>query len=208
MGTASAATAPLGWDVAAEVGIAKSFPTGNAPGAPNPGLGPVFELQAHVALLPMVRLGVYVAQDLSPASGVGARQFWTGGLHLKGIPPILAPPWRVWLFAGCGYAWTHAPPYTIQEPLVAGAPETGDVRIGGVSGGLLEAPLGVGVGYRVRRPWELFAELGARLRLAFWGAMYAGGATGPGTDATGTAQPFMGKDSFALSLSLGLSFAE
>ena len=42
----------------------------------------------------------------------------------------------------------------------------------GVAGGFLETRLGVGLGYRLDRTWELFAELGGRLGLLFAGSMY------------------------------------
>ncbi len=203
---ASADPAPVGWDVAAEAGVAKRFTTRGASDAPHPDAGVAFELQGHVALLPMLRVGVYAVHDISPASGIAARQFWAGGLHFKATPPLMVAPWRVWVFAGFGYGSSYAPSYSARVGPVPGeaAPE---VRVQGVSGSLLEAPFGVGLGYRVRRPWELFAELGGRFGIEFWGAMYNDGATRSTTPAA-MAQPFAGNDSFALSFSLGVSLSE
>jgi hypothetical protein len=101
-----------------------------------------------------------------------------------------------------GYARTYEPSY----PVTAGNEST--VLVGGRGGGLAEGRLGLGLGYRVTRSWEIFAELGGRVGLAFSGSMYTHGHDcgcvnlPPGEVDTPT--PYLGKDSFALSLSLGL----
>jgi hypothetical protein len=201
------AGAQLHWDVGAEVGAMKRFTTGSDVAAPEPGFGPVFELQGHVALVPMVRIGAYFAQDISPASGIGARTFYEGGLHLKVSPPLLSAPWRAWAFAGFGYAYTYAASY---HGAVTIGTQTSDVLYGGVYGGMLDVPVGVGLGYKLQSlvsPWLVFAELGGRFGVGFYGPMYADGAAGIASNYVAVA-PFMGKDSFALTLSLGLSFEQ
>jgi hypothetical protein len=213
--TAPSARAQLHWDVGAQVGAAKRFTTGGDAGAPAPGFGPVGAIQGHVALVPMVRIGAYFAQDVSPVSGAGTRTFWEGGLHAKVTPPLLAAPWRAYAFVGVGYAYTYRTSYHgAPVTTAAGGGATPNVLFAGASGGLLDVPFGLGLGakaFGLRWPWVLFAELGARAGLAFWGPMYAGGAAPAPGDAGGLATgaaPFLGKDSFALTLSLGLSLEQ
>jgi hypothetical protein len=178
------AGAQVHWDVGAQAGVLQRFQSNQPAGAPSPIPGPVGEVHAHVAVVPMLRVGPYAAYDVSPlpsSAGVPARQFVEGGLRGKLAPPLLSGPWHTWAFLGLGYAWAFLPGYT-----VAGRPA------GGIDGGILDLPAGVGVGYRLRGardPWELTAELGARVGLAFFGPLYADGP----------------HDSFALSLSVGVS---
>jgi hypothetical protein len=93
---------------------------------------------------------------------------------------------------GVGYLRTYDPSYVVRQG-------TAQVDVPGLGGGQLETRLGVGLGYRIARPWEFLAELGGRAAVLFTGPVYDEGACG-------CAQPFAGKDSFALSLTLGLSF--
>jgi hypothetical protein len=186
----------------------KRFTTGSEIAAPNPGFGPVFEVQGHVALIPMLRVGAYFAQDVSPASDVGTRTFWEGGLHLKATPPLLPAPWRTWAFVGFGYAYTYEASY--HAPVTMGSQTTTSVLFGGAYGGMLDVPLGVALGYRLRgalSPWLAFVQLGGRLGVGFYGPMYDDGAAGIAAGTVAVA-PFMGKDSFALTLSVGLSLEE
>jgi hypothetical protein len=183
------AGAQVHWDAAAEAGVTKRFQAGGEAGAPTPGVGPSLELQGHVALLPMIRVGAYLGTDLSPAVGRGAtsdgpRAFVESGLHVRVSPPLVPWPWRTWLFAGFGYAEGH------------------DLATR-LSGGMLDVPLGLGVGRKVTPRWWLFSELGARFGFAFQGALYD--AERAGIAGQGGSIPYAGKDVFALSLSVGLS---
>lgn len=178
--TASPASAQLHWDVGAQAGAAKRFTTGGD-GGPAPGFGPIFGLQGHVAVIPMVRAGLYLEQDVSPAGDGGPRTFWAGGLHVRVTPPLLASPWRTWLYAGAGYAYAYS-------------------KAVHTDGGLLDLPVGLGLGRRLGRgPWLVFAEVGARFGLLFYGAMYDHTAARP------DGAPYVGQDSFALTASVGLS---
>jgi hypothetical protein len=183
------AAAQLHWDAGGEVGVMQRAVTGGDPGAASPEPGPVGELNVHLALLPMVRVGPYLVHDISPLSGAPSRQMTEGGLRAKVSPPLLQAPWRTWGFVGIGYLRAYEPSHRL--------PVTGDF-VPGLGGGALDLRLGLGLGYRLSHPWEVFAELGGRFGVAFTGSMYERGACACG-------EPFVGKDSFALSLSLGLS---
>lgn len=176
--------------------------TDRDPGAPSPEPGPVAELDAHMAVLPLLRIGPYLGYGFTPMSqGVPQRQDAAAGLRAKVTPPVLSLPWRTWAFAAVGYAATYERSHLVAIPSL---PDNGasmlSPRAGvpGQGGGSLEGRLGIGLGYRLSRPWDVFAELGARVGLVFFGSVYDRGACG--CDA-----PFAGKDSFALSLTLGLS---
>jgi hypothetical protein len=176
------AHAQVNSDVGLSAGVMKRFTTSTPDGVPQPGFGPVVDLRGHIAVLPMLRVGLYAAYDWSPASsatpvgGDAARSFVTGGLHVKLTPPLLPFPWKTYLFTGFG----------------AGYVDGGD----GVTGGLLEVPLGLGLARKLGSGsgWEPFAELGGRFGVATFGAAYEAGHAG-----------FAGADSFALSLSVGVS---
>ena len=73
--------AQLHWDVGAEVGVMQRVAPDRAPGAPSPAPGPVGEVHAHVALLPMLRLGPYLAHDI--VLGTAERQTTEAGLRAK-----------------------------------------------------------------------------------------------------------------------------
>ena len=191
--TSHLAAAQVHWDTGAQAGVTKRFVAGGDAGAPAPGFGPSIELQGHVALVPMVRVGAYLGTDLSPAAPEGLRTFWDGGLHVRLSPPLLPWPWRTWLFTGFGYSF---------------AEDLGDH----LPGGLLEVPVGLGIGRKVSRHSLLFVELGGRIGFGFYGRMYdrsavesSGMAAESGETRSGA---YVGKDTFALSLSVGLSLEE
>jgi len=191
--TGGAANAQVHWDASAKAGVMKRIETGGAAGAPTPTPGPSLELLGHVALLPMVRGGAYLATDLSPAVGRGAtadgpRTFGAAGLHVRVSPPLLAWPWRTWLFAGFGYAYAH------------------DLATR-FSGGMLDVPAGLGLARKLTPRRLLFAELGARFGAAFHGAMYEP-ERGVGVGSSSVSSTYAGRDAFAVSLSVGLSLEE
>jgi hypothetical protein len=183
------AAAQVHWDMGGEVGVMQRLTTRGDPGAPAPRPGPVGELYAHVALLPMIRLGPYFTHDISPLSGAPSRQISAAGVRIKLSPPLLKGAWQTWAFSGVGYARTYEPSHRLVAT---------DAFVPGAGGGLLDLRLGLGLGYRLSRPWVLFVELGGRFGIALTGSMYERGACGCG-------EPYVGEDSFALSLSVGLS---
>lgn len=124
---ASNALAQVKWDAGAQAGVTTRL-AGRAK------VGPEAMLDAHVALVPMLRVGAWIEGDAA------ARDLVAAGARAKWTPPIGSASWRAWVFAGAGYGV-------------------------GVQGGasIFEAPLGVGAAYKLRTPWLLTSELGARL---------------------------------------------
>jgi hypothetical protein len=183
------ACAQVHWDVGIQAGVTERLTTGDA-GRPAPTPGPSAEIHAHVAVLPLFRVGPYAAFDLSPAAGRTARPIYAAGLRAKLTPPWLSAPWRAWAFLGVGFADAYTPRY---------ASLTGDVASEGFSTGMLELPVGVGFGYKLRGPWELYSELGMRIVVARWSI---------GTTASGGSTPLsrlVSDDLLAVSLSVGVS---
>jgi hypothetical protein len=190
----SPADAQVRWDAGAELGATDRVTTGRDSIARAPTPGPSGELHAHVALVPMVRIGAYLSFDVSPVPGLPAREMAEGGIRAKLSPPLFSGPWRGWAFLGLGYARAYEPSHDVTVP--GAAPTT--QMLAGAGGGILDLPVGVGIGYRLRRPWEIFAELAGRIGLAFEGALYA----------RSEGEPYEGQDSFAVSLSVGVSWDE
>jgi hypothetical protein len=209
---ARGARAQVRWDLGAQAGVMQRLRTGSDVAAPGPEPGPAFGVQGHLAVVPMVRVGLYASGDFSPTSDRGTRSFWEGGLHVKFTPPLLPAPWRTWVFAGFGYAYTYKTSYHHPETDPNGHPV--DVAYDSTHGGMLDIPAGVGLGYKLQGlsvPCVLFAELGGRFGVGFFGPMYDSSNTPGGlapNSALSYAEPFMGQDSFALSVSVGLSLDE
>jgi hypothetical protein len=192
------AWAQVRWDVGAEAGGMKRF---LASSTATIGVGPAFEVHGHVALLPLVRVGGYFGHDGSPVGPGAARQITTFGARVKVTPPWPRDEWHTWVFAGFGYALAYGPSYSLTL-----SPDQGPTQaftVDGASGHFFEIPIGVGVGWRFKRPWELTAELSGRIGLGPNGQLYdLRNATAPGVPSE-FVDPF-GNDSFAIGLMLGI----
>lgn len=187
-----AGLAQLRADVGAEIGVMQRVAPDHDPGASVPLPGPSGELQAHVALLPMLRVGAYLSHDIVP--GDTDRETTEAGLRAKVALPILPRPWRAWPFLGLGAARSYRPSHALAPTSTAAGGE-----VGGVEGGFLDATLGLGVGVKFRDDWVAFAELAAHSGFFFWGDMYDHAPCACLRD------PYPGHDSFAASLRVGVS---
>jgi hypothetical protein len=176
------ARSQLRWDLGAQAGVTDRLPVA---GAPSRTPGPSGEIHAHVALYPMLRAGPYAAFDLSPVDSLPARRVYAGGLRAKITPPILPSPWRAWAFAGVGVAYAYTP---------------GSMALKGDGTFLPELPVGIGLGLRVTRSWELCAEIAERTNLAAFGKI--GARESPPANA---AAVFPGDDLLAVSFSVGVN---
>jgi hypothetical protein len=190
VGEPSVARAQVHWDVGALAGVTERLTTG-APHVPESTPGPSGEVVAHAAILPMLRAGPYVAFDLSPASGTPARQVYAAGLRAKLTPPWLAAPWRFWGFLGAGLADAYTPSRR----------SAADSVVGSSSIGMLELPVGIGIGHKLHGPWELCAELGARFVVAH-------GSIHSASISSGQLVPIDGDDLLAVSVSVGVSLVQ
>jgi hypothetical protein len=189
------ASAQVHWDVGIQAGVTERLTTGDA-GVSTPTPGPSGEIHAHIAVLPMLRVGPYAAFDLSPAPGRSARRIYAGGLRAKLTPPWLSLPWHAWAFLGVGFADADSPRYAPAKGTQSGP---ADVFVEGFSTGMLELPAGVGLGYKLRGPWELYSELGARV-------VVARGSLSTSSGGAPSARPVR-DDLLAVSLSVGVSLA-
>lgn len=156
---ASPVHAQVHWDAAAGVGAGLRY----APGADHAwrDVGPVAQLAAHVALLPLVRVGAYAMYEIVPSEPRAIDAF-TGGLRAKVVLPT-ASATRPYAFVGLGYA--HLSPRD-GDPLPG--PSVSTSR----PGGYLEVPVGLGLSHQLRKPWGLFGELGARIGFGHHGTLY------------------------------------
>jgi hypothetical protein len=204
------ATAQLHWDASAQVGATKRFLVARPPGGDDAGIGPSAQVAAHVALVPLVRIGGWLAHDISPVGGdVAARAITSGGVRAKAMSPWPRGALRTWLFAGIGYAGVYARSYptTVLAPAPPGEgpPTRVDGEVLSAGGSFFEVPLGVGASYKLRKPWELVAELGLRLGFGHTGSVY----TDPGRQVVVPGQRSAnilpsGTDRLALGLTVGV----
>jgi hypothetical protein len=174
---AGRASAQLHWDASARAGVAKRFFTSGGTEAPQ--FGPAFSVDAHVALVPLVRLGLYAAHDIATVENDATRYTTAGGARVKVFVPTLGGPLRVWGFVGAGYARTLTPDGrathigSLTQPM-PGQPLPVAVGVSPRSGGFLEVPVGLGASWALRKPWVLTAELGGRFGALFHGDVYRG----------------------------------
>ena len=193
-------------DLSAQAGLMKRFFTSAAGG--QPAFGPTAQLTGHVALLPFVQVGGYFGHDISPLPGVAAaRDVTFGGLRLRTGIPLPGAQVRTWIFVGFGYAGVYSRSYSttlaVPDGLGGTTPQRGTVE--GAGGGFFDLPFGVGASYKLRKPWELCAELGMRVGFGHSGSVYE--SPGPQVNLPGnTGQNVApaGTDRLALGLTIGV----
>jgi hypothetical protein len=184
----------------------KRFLSSKPPDANDAGFGPSLELHGHVALLPLLRVGAYLGHDIAPLPGdMSALQITSFGARAKATSPWPLDPWHIWMFAGFGYAGVYGPSYATHVAAPGGR-ET-DARFEGAGGGFLEVPFGVGVSYKLRRPWHLMAELSGRGGFGFRGSVFELPVGRTGTPQSGPTFYVVnpGVPSFGASLRLGIT---
>jgi hypothetical protein len=200
------ARAQVRWDASAQVGASKRFLTS---AFAQPAFGPMAVVTGHVALVPLLRIGAYVAHDVSPLEAQPARRFYAVGLRAK-----LQAPWATrrvhgWAFAGGGFVGAYGPSEhrtlvtAPAGPLSTAPSGPFSFSVAGASGRFVEIPFGVGLGVRLRKPWELVFELGGRVGLAFGGTLYSGRTAESASSAPEIVAP-VGKDTFAAFLTGGV----
>lgn len=202
-----AASAQLHWDASVQVGAMKRVLVERPPGSDDAGIGPVGQLTAHVALMPLLHVGGYLSHDISPLPGDAApRNTTAGGLRAKAAFPLSSRV-RAWGFLGFGYAGVYAQSYdrTLELRTGGGASTRRDVHIEGAGGSYFDLPFGIGASYKLRKPWELCAELGARVGFGHTGSVYED--PGPQVKSPGIPDQNVlpsGLDRFAVGLTAGV----
>jgi hypothetical protein len=204
------AMAQLHWDASAQVGVMKRVLSDRPAGGDDAGFGPTAQLTGHVALLPLIHAGAYLGHDISPLPDpAAARNITFGGARIKGMLPWIRGTVRAWAFVGFGYAGVYSQSYdtSFAIPDGTGAVTRMPVHVHGAGGGFFDLPFGLGASYRFFKPWELCAELGARVGFGHTGSVYD--EPGPqvsirGTDAPGQNATPAGLDRFALGLTVGI----
>lgn len=205
---APAAKAQLHWDASLQAGAQKRFLVERPRGVDDAGVGPVAQLAAHVALLPLVRVGGYFGHDISPLGGdAAARAITFGGLRAKVMSPWPRGAVRAWVFVGFGYAGVYARSYetTFLVPQPSGPAAPVAARVASAGGSFFDLPFGVGASYKLRKPWELVAELGMRVGFGHTGSVYED--PGPQVKTPGRPDDNVlptGTDRFALGLTVGV----
>jgi hypothetical protein len=202
------AGAQVHWDASAQAGVTRRVLGDRPTGGKDAGFGPVGQLEGHIALLPLVRFGAYVGHDISPLGGdASARDITWGGARVKVMSPWPRGSFRLWLFFGFGYDGVYQRSTTTVRnvPGPIGMPTLrAETVVHGAGGGFFEIPYGIGVSYKLRKPWELCAELGGRSGFGFSGSAYEAGprVTSPGIPDE-HALP-AGNDRFGIGLTVGL----
>ena len=172
------------------------------------GFGPVGEVEAHVALLPLLRIGLYASHDIAPNSvDKSAFQITSAGVHVKVIAPWIRGNYRAWFFVGGGYAGVYAPSYNVVHDFQDGnGPRS--TLVTGAGGSFFEIPFGIGAGWKFSKPWELTAQLGARFDFNFIGSIYDDQIGRTAIPVGGPVESFvsLGNDTLAPFLTVGIAF--
>jgi hypothetical protein len=172
--------------------------------AKNPDAGPTLVLSGHLAVLPLLRGGVYVSHDFSPISGADLREITAFGLSFRVFSPWPRNALRPWLGVGLGYAVAYAPGYSVTAMGAGPSPVT--ELVSGTAGGFFEAPLGLGGSVRLSPRFELIGDVGVRIGFGFGGSMYN---RGPNVSTSGVPTrglPAAGDDLAAAFLCIGAAF--
>lgn len=213
VGLPGAAGAQVHWDASAQAGGIKRWLADRPSGGADATFGGQAQLAAHVALLPLVRAGVYGAFDVTGA-GDATRFFAGGGPHVKIFAPLPGGAPRVWLGTGFGVIGATSPTYraNVVVPATAGGTMAVDADVASAGGHFFEVPIALGASAKVWGPWSLMAELGLRWGFGHGGSLWGG--RGYGLDSRGAVGlvdpayriPSPGVDRFALGLTVGVLY--
>ena len=205
----SVASAQVHWDASLQAGAMKRFLVARPANTDDVGIGPAFQLAGHLALLPLVHAGVYVGHDISPMPDpAAARNITTFGARGKVQLPLTTGI-RGYGFLGFGFALVTQQSFDFPGfPYVSagGGTVRKDATVESAGGNFFEVPFGIGATYTLRKPWELCAELGARVGFAHAGSVYDE-LRGPQVRAAGEVDQNLtsaGIDRFALGLTVGV----
>jgi hypothetical protein len=197
------ARAQIHADLELEAGTSLHVLTARQGPAGNPDPGPALSLAGHVAVLPLLRAGIYVLHDFSPTPGADLRELTSAGLSVRLYAPWPRGDLRLWFATGLGYAAAEAPSY-VSPPELANSPGMA-TQVSSTSGGFFELPLGIGTSFRVSQRFELIAEAGARIGFGFTGSMYEDGPTATTSGSPPRPLPPAGEDRVTVFLVAGVA---
>lgn len=123
----------------------------------HPGFGPSLKLAGHVALLPLVNVGLYLGGDLSPFDAGGTRTAMYGGPHVKIHVPVFPKSMRGWVGTGIGLGALHE---TSHASAFRASRVPAETRVLG------DLPLELGASYKFWPGWSVSAELAGRYLFA------------------------------------------
>jgi hypothetical protein len=130
-------------------------------------------LNADVALIPLVRVGVYGDFEYAYTGEPKSPTVLSFGARIKVGPPTPFHDTHFYGFVGVGYAELFAPGYLL--PISGSNTASGNPAFAAfarTTGGFVELPFGVGAAWRFRRPYELVVELSGRIGLASSGGYF------------------------------------
>jgi len=212
------AEAQLHWDASVQAGgSARLFTNSGGGGLPG-SFGPVFGLEADVALIPFLRIGLYGDYEYADTTEPSPSSVVSFGARVKVMLPGDRNRVHWWLFTGFGAVDWIAPSYAVSDQTSQSA-NGGATTVPEATGYFFEVPIGVGMGWRVARPWEIVAELQGRIGFDMNGSYFtqndsyadpdtAGGlgTTRPTNSNAGAGSIPTGNDVLAVLLTVGIGF--
>jgi hypothetical protein len=159
------ARADTNFDLSVQTGVGYRVLANGLPGS----WDPMLLVEADVALVPMLRLGLYLDEEIA-IDGEPRAPFMTGfGGRFKFIPAGLnTDKFRFWVFAGFGVTGVVAPAYS-QTQYFSNPNGSGSTPVAttdqAVNGYFLEFPFGFGASYKLRGNWSVLGELSGRAAL-------------------------------------------
>ncbi len=202
------------YDVGFGVGPAKRF-LGNKPdGGDDSSFGGAAQLNADIAVAPLLRVGGYFGWEVSPPPTGDVKYMYSFGGRVSFAPPLESQRLKLSFFVGLGYTvvYTHSFNETIPLQDSKGELVNTPAFLDGVSGSFFEIPFGARLSYNVRKSWNFFTELRGTFGFDFGATLYnfddtggrPGKALGGMSPATGTDND--GTDAFGLALLFGVEF--
>jgi hypothetical protein len=205
------ASADTNFDLNVQTGVGRRFLASPSGGGGLAGSwDPILLVEADVALVPLLRLGVYLDEEIA-IDGEPKAPFMTGfGGRFKFTPAGLNnEKFRFWVFVGLGFTGVVAPGYTQSLPYQTPNGENGTTtliasNVQAVNGYFVEIPFGLGGSYKLRGNWSFVSELSGRATVDSGGEYFDPSgrpATAPNQVAAGNV---IGSESVAIFLTAGV----
>ncbi len=191
------AEAQVHWDANVHAGgIGRVFSNDVSGGVPG-SIGPIVGVEGDVAIVLLLRLGVYGDYEYADTTEPSFSSVVSFGGRVKLMIPGYRRGVHWWLFSGFGAVLWNAPSYLIANQTTQNpdGSSSGITTVPAANGYFFEIPVGVGMGVRLRHPWELVVELQGRFEPDMNGSYFTqnGGFTDPdNSGGIGTTRPTSG----------------